>query len=71
MGDLANATNQATARVDQIKARTVTAYDLAVAARLLLDYRNRVGATGFQLEKADDYLRNLDNALQAYEQARS
>jgi hypothetical protein len=36
------------------------------AMKALVDYRDRVGALGFQLEKADDYINNIRSAI-AYE----
>jgi hypothetical protein len=39
------------------------ASDLVTACRALLDYRRRAGALGFQLEKLDDYLRQIENIL--------
>lgn len=39
---------------------------LEAPARLLVDYRRRVGSLGFQVEKADDYIHALDAALVGY-----
>ena len=35
------------------------------AAKKLVDYRNRVGPLNFQLEKADDFIRELEAAIAA------
>lgn len=41
--------------------------DLLAACKALVDYRDRAGALGFQLEKADDYINQLRAAIAAAE----
>lgn len=41
--------------------------ELLAACRGLLAYRRRVGPLGFQLEKADDHLRQIEAAIAAME----
>ncbi len=41
--------------------------ELVSWCKRLLDYRRRAGAIGFQLEKADDYMRGIGIALENFE----
>ena len=41
--------------------------DLLAACKALVDYRDRAGALGFQLEKADDYINQIRAAIAAAE----
>jgi chromosome segregation ATPase len=44
--------------------------ELREACQTLIDYRDRVGPLGWQLEKADDYIRNIQYALDAWRKAK-
>jgi hypothetical protein len=46
-----------------------TGDELAAACEALAQYRQSAGAVGFQLEKLDDYLRNIDTALRRWREA--
>jgi hypothetical protein len=42
--------------------------DLLAACKALVEYRDRAGALGFQLEKADDYINQIRAAIAAAEE---
>lgn len=42
--------------------------DLLAACKALVEYRDRAGALGFQLEKADDYINGMRAAIAAAEE---